>query len=79
MADYQNYSVTRITNATMSVPRWRIELTVTNSQTGAVLYDFTGANALFFPAMLGQFSTERQDALVNGWVRDLIEEKIATL
>lgn len=53
MADLQNFSITPLANASVTVPRFRIECTITDSQTGAVLQDFTGANAINFPADLG--------------------------
>jgi len=53
MPDLQNFSITALTNATVNVPRFRIECQITDSQTGAVLQDLTGANAIIFPTDLG--------------------------
>lgn len=53
MADLQNFSITPLANASVNVPRFRIECTITDSQTGEVLQDFTGANAIVFPTDLG--------------------------
>ena len=50
MADLQNFSVTANGNVNISnFPRFTITATVTDSQTSAVLFDFTGANAITFP------------------------------
>lgn len=53
MPDLQEFSITLLTNATVNVPRFRIECVITDSQTGAVLQDLTGANAIVFPTDLG--------------------------
>lgn len=52
MPDLQNFSITPLSNANVNVPRFRIEATITDSQTGAVFNDFTGPNAITFPADL---------------------------
>lgn len=52
MPDLQNFSITPLSNASVNVPRFRIECQITNSQTGAVINDYTGANAIIFPADL---------------------------
>ena len=41
MPDFQQFSVTRTTSASLTVPRWTVELRITDSKTGAVLRDFT--------------------------------------
>jgi len=53
MPDLQNFLITALTNATVNVPRFRIECQITDSQTGVVLQDLTGANAIVFPTDLG--------------------------
>ncbi len=78
MPDYQQFSVTRIAPAAMTVPRWQIELKVTNSQTGAVIRDFTGANAIIFPNVLGTYTNAQQDRLVELIVTYMIERKLET-
>ena len=49
MPDLQQYQLTPLSNASLTVPRFQIECVVTDSQSGAVLFDFTGANAIVFP------------------------------
>lgn len=76
MADLQKFAVTR--NGTVNVPncpQWKIEFQITDSKTGAVLRDFTGANALSFPQVLAQFSQADQDELIAEWVVGLIRKK----
>ena len=75
MPDFQQFSVTRTTAASMTVPRWTIELKITDSQTGALLRDFTGANALSFPAILGQLTNAQQDEFVFNAVEWLIRKR----
>ena len=52
MPDLQSFSITPLANASVNVPRFRIECQITDSQTGAVLQDLTGANAINFPTDL---------------------------
>jgi len=61
MPDLQNFSITALTNATVNVPRFRIECQITDSQTGAVLQDLTGANAIIFPTDLGTILPTAQE------------------
>lgn len=49
MPDFQNFSITGLASASVNVPRFRVELQICDSQTGAVLLDYTGANAITFP------------------------------
>ena len=81
MPDLQEFSVTRLaTTVTLnSVPQWTISFTVSDSTTGAVLRDFTGANAFTFPQVFAQFSASDQDDLVSRWVMDMIRKKAPDL
>lgn len=68
-----NYSVTRLANASLSVPRWSVEGRIVDSQTQqTVIQDFTGANAVLFPNVLGNLSNAKQNQWVEEVVRDLI-------
>ena len=80
MPDLQNYTVTR--NGTVNlnnVPQWTISFQVCNSKTGAVIRDFTGANAFSFPQVFAQFTSQQQDDLVTKWCMDLIRAKAPDL
>lgn len=53
MPDHSGFSLASLGTANRNVPRFTISLTVTDSQTGAVIKDYTGANAITFPDDLG--------------------------
>ncbi len=54
MPDLKNFTITPLANASMSVPRFTLSGQVVSSDaTQTVLADFTGANAVNFPAVLG--------------------------
>lgn len=76
MADLVQFSITRLANASLSVPRWQVAGKIVDSQTQqTVLQDFTGANAVIFPTILGQLSQARQDELVAGWITGLLHDR----
>lgn len=53
MPDLQEFSVAPNGTATLNnFPRFTISAKITDSKTGAVLFDFTGANAIQFPGDL---------------------------
>lgn len=50
MPDLQNFAVAANGNVNINnFPRFTITAQVTDSQSGAVLFDFTGANSITFP------------------------------
>lgn len=72
MPDLRDFVITKLTNATMSVPRYQIACRV-YSDRGQLLRDFTGANALIFPNVLANLSeAERVEMieLIANWVID---------
>lgn len=76
MPDLANFSVVR--NGTVSLPAaptWRISGLVIDSKTGAVLRDFTGANAVDFPQVLGTLTQAQQDELVQSWVLAILSKR----
>jgi len=81
MPDLQNFSVTRLvpTVTLNSVPQWTVAFQVCDSKTGAVLRDFTGANAFTFPQVFASFSAADQNDLVARWVMDMIRKKAPDL
>jgi hypothetical protein len=72
MPDFQQFAITRQANRNLNVPTWSVELLITDSQTGVVLRDFTGANALSFPQILGQLTAAQQDEFVSRVIQMLI-------
>lgn len=75
MPDIQNFAITRLAPASLTVPRWQLSGQVTDSKTGAVLADFTGANVVNFPGILGTLTNAQQDELVNLIVTWLVQKK----
>lgn len=64
MPDLQNFSITPLSATSVSMPRFRIECQVCDSQTGAVIIDLTGANGITFPHDLPTIfttATERRE------------------
>lgn len=76
MPDYQQFSIARTGPQQMTVPTWSINLLVTDSKTGATIFNFTGANALSFPQVLGTLTTAQQDEFVRRVMQMLISWKI---
>ena len=71
MAQLQQYSVTRMANAQLTVPRWNIEGILLNDAQVQVA-DFTGANSIVFPTVLGNLTAAQQDRWVEHVVTELI-------
>lgn len=72
MPDLKNFSVIRAANKTLTVPTWDIAGQLIDSQTGALLQDFSGANAVAFPQILGNLTVAQQNDFVTTVVRDLL-------
>lgn len=75
MPDLQNFTVTAQAAANINVPRFTISCTVTDSQTGAVLADFTGANAITFPGVLTTLTAQQRRDLLDLIVTKIIFQK----
>jgi hypothetical protein len=76
MPDLVQFGITRLANASLSVPRWQVSGQIVDSKTQqTVLADFTGGNAVIFPTILGQLSNARQDELVAGWITGLLHDR----
>jgi hypothetical protein len=72
MPDLLDYSVTRIANAQLTVPRWSIAGRIVDSQDQSIeIQDFSGS-PIIFPTVLGNLSAAQQDRWVEEVVRDLI-------
>lgn len=74
--DLQEYTITRISAAQMTVPRWTVSFHVTDSDTGEVVFDRTGANAITFPTILGQLTNAQQDEFVAHVMAWLIRKRL---
>jgi hypothetical protein len=73
MPDLMNYSVTRLANASVSIPRWSIQGQIVDQDKGGhgVIADITAANVIF-PNVLGNLTVAQQDSWVNDVVQQLI-------
>jgi hypothetical protein len=71
MAQLQSYSVTRLSNAQLTVPRWNVE-GILLDDAGVQVADFTGANSVVFPTVLGNLTAAKQDRWVGQVVTELI-------
>lgn len=80
MPDLQEFAITPNGNGTINnFPRFTISAKITDEKTGAVLFDFTGANAIQFPADLPTIlntAAERR-AFVESIAHFLVHRKAA--
>lgn len=76
MPDLWNFSATRSGNANLTVPTWAISGKVVNRGGGLAELDFSGANALSFPQLLGQLTAAQQDNWVEFVVHDLVRRRL---
>jgi hypothetical protein len=65
MPDLQKFKITPLAATNVNVPRATIEGQICDSTTGALLHDFTGANALTFPGVLTTLTVEQRRVLVE--------------
>jgi hypothetical protein len=65
MPDLQNFSRTFLGASNVNVPRVQIAATVTDSTTGAVLADFTGANVIIFPAVMSTLTQQQRQKIAD--------------
>lgn len=76
MPDLVQFSITRLANASLSVPRWSVAGKIVDSKTQQqTLADFTGANAIIFPTVLGNLTTAQQDDWVAQVIGDLLHKR----
>ena len=76
MPDLMDFSVTRAGSKSLTVPTWTIQGRLVDSQTQRTLHaDFTGANSVSFPQIMGTLTNAQQDSLVEMLVRKLLEFK----
>ncbi len=72
MPDFQNFSITRNGNVTVSVPKFDITCDAVNSQTGALIRSFN----VTFPNILQNFSNQQLFDLFNDLIIAAIKRKI---
>lgn len=72
MPDFQDFSITRSTSKSMTVPTWKIEVQLTDSTSGASVRDLRGAKAVNFPQVLALLPDADQDEFVRYCVQWLI-------
>lgn len=72
MADRQEFRVTRSGNVQGSIPAFTVEGKITDSQTGATLYDFTGARSIRFPQVMAGMTSAQRDEFVDAVVDFLV-------
>lgn len=72
MPDFLNFLITPLGSANVNVPRAQIEARVVDSSDqSVVIADFTGANALIFPAVIGTLTAAQRLELaqfIAGWL-----------
>ena len=65
MPDLQEFLITPQASANINVPRATISAKVTDSSTGEVLSDFTGANAIQWPSVLTTLTATQRQNLID--------------
>lgn len=66
MTDLLDFKITPLATASVNVPRAQIEARVVDSRTQqTVIADFTGANALVFPAVIATLTAAERLELAN--------------
>lgn len=65
MPDLQQHAVTFAGTTTLTVPHFTVAARVTNSQTGALIADLTGANAIDFVVRVQGWTQAQHQALVQ--------------
>jgi hypothetical protein len=72
MPDFLNFLITPLGSASVNVPRAQIEAKVVDSANQqTVIADFTGANALIFPAVIATLTAPQRlelAQLIAGWL-----------
>lgn len=72
MPDFQNFSITRNGNVTVSVPRYNISCDVVDSSSGELIRSFS----VTFPAILQNFSNEQLKELFDDLIIKAINLKL---
>lgn len=75
MPDLQNFSVVEAAAADVVVPSYIIEGQLADSNSGAVLADYTGENAIHFPQDLATMTVEQRNALLEQVFYNIVQIK----
>lgn len=75
MPDFQQFDVQTLGSVSVTLPRFQISVKVTDSQTGATIADFTGANAFVFPGVLATLTAAQRRTILDDIVARLIRMK----
>lgn len=76
MPDLRGFSMTRNGAVTVSVPRFVISGQIVDSTTGELIADFSGANAITFPQVLGQLTNPQVAEVVEMIVSRLVSRRL---
>ena len=78
--DFQQFAITLPGgNITPTVPQVNVTLRVTDAQTGAILFDFTGANAFSLWTAFGSLSTNDKRDVIEVMAQAVIRKKAGLL
>lgn len=72
MADINNFAVAPQAPATLNVDVYKIEGTLTDSDTQALIADFTGENALTWPTCLNALSEETRAGIIGDLAPEIL-------
>ena len=76
MPDLLQFKITALGNASVTVPRAQFEaLVVDSSDQSTVLADFTGANALIFPAVMATLTAAQRQEFAQMIAHWLVKTK----
>lgn len=75
MPDLKNLTITAGGTVTPTLQQFTVSVQVTNSQTGAVLADFTGANVLVWPNVLATLTVTQRRELIERVMWDVIRRR----
>ena len=75
MPDLTDFSITPQGSSSVTVPRATIAGKLVDSQTGILLADFTGANAIQFPSVLATLSVAQRKDIIDLIATLIINQK----
>lgn len=75
MPDFQKFKLTRSGNVSKTLPQIMVELEVRNDRTGALIVDFTGANAFSLWDAIASLTPAQQVEAITDLVHKVIRLK----